>query len=78
MTYTKETYQKFINDLYKNKDEKYQKFHSKLLKNEDITVIGIRTPVLKKLAKEISKNDYQSFIKQNTHQTYEEMQLREI
>ncbi len=75
MTYTKETYQKFINDLYKNKDEKYQKFHSKLLKNEDITVIGIRTPVLKKLAKEISKNDYQSFIKQNTHQTYEECVL---
>lgn len=72
MTYTKETYQNFINELYKNKDEKYKEFHSKLLKNENITVIGIRTPGLKKLAKEISKNDYQSFIKQNTHKTYEE------
>lgn len=72
MTYTKETYQNFINELYKNKDEKYKEFHSKLLKNKNITVIGIRTPDLKKLAKEISKNDYQSFIKQNTHKTYEE------
>ncbi len=75
MTYTKKEYQKFIDNLYQKQDKKYKQFHSKLLKNDKLKVIGIRTPELKKLAKEISKQDYQSFIKQNTHKTYEECVL---
>ncbi len=75
MTYNKKQYPELIKDLYKNKDEKYKQFHSKLLKNNNIKLIGIRTPELKKLAKEISKNDYKGFIKQNTHKTYEECVL---
>ena len=75
MIYNKKQYQELIKDLYKNKDEKYKQFHSKLLKNNNIELIGIRTPELKKIAKEISKNDYKSFIKQNTHKTYEECTL---
>jgi len=75
MTYNKKEYQKLIKDLYKNKDEQYKQFHSKLLKDNSIELIGIRTPELKKIAKEISKNDYKSFIKENTHQTYEECTL---
>jgi len=64
MTYNKKEYQKLIKDLYKNKDEQYKQFHSKLLKDNSIELIGIRTPELKKIAKEISKNDYKSFIRQ--------------
>lgn len=72
MIYTKKEYKNLINNLYTLKDEKYKQFHSKLLKDNNIELIGIRTPELKKIAKEISKNDYNSFIKQNTHKTYEE------
>jgi len=68
-------YQDIIDTLYNKKDEQYKKFHSKLLKNDKIKLIGVRTPELKKIAKEISKNDYKTFIKQNTHQTYEECTL---
>lgn len=75
MTYNKEEYQNLIKELYKKQDEKYKKFHSKLLKDDNIELIGIRTPDLKTFAKEISKNNYQSFIKQNTHKTYEECVL---
>lgn len=75
MIYTKEEYDKIINNLYNNQDKKYKEFHSKLLNNNTIELIGIRTPELKKLAKEISQNNYQSFIKQNNHKLYEENTL---
>lgn len=65
-------YNEFIKYLQSQKDIKYKKFHFKLLKNNKINLIGIRTPKLKEIAKEISKNDYQNFISNNTHETYEE------
>jgi len=72
---TKTKYQTILNILHDKKDEQYKKFHAKLLKNDKIKLIGVRTPELKKIAKEISKNDYNAFIKQNTHKTYEETLL---
>lgn len=75
MTYTKEKYQELMKDLYNQKDEGYQRFHQKLLKDDKIKTIGLRTPLLKKIAKNISKNDYLGFIKYNTHETYEETVL---
>lgn len=70
--WTKQTYNKFIKELYNNQDIEYQNFHKKLLNNDDITLIGIRVPTLRKIAKEIAKNDYLGYIKYCTHQTYEE------
>jgi len=70
--FDKNTYKSLINYLYKNRDEKYRNFHEKLLNNEEIILIGIRTPILRKIAKFIAKNDYMSFIKNNSHKTYEE------
>lgn len=64
-------YKNFINYLYTLKDEKYKNFHQKLLKNNNINLIGIRTPILKKLAKEISINP--NYYINNSHQTYEEI-----
>lgn len=75
MSFTKEKYQEFIKQLNNLHDEKYQKFQQRLLKDEKIKIIGVRTPELKKIAKQISKEDYLSFIKENTHQTYEESLL---
>ena len=42
--------------LFEMQDLKYRDFHSKLLPGIDReTIIGIRTPVLRKFAKEFSK-----------------------
>jgi len=68
-------YNIFINFLYSLKDEKYKEFHFKLLKDKNINLIGIRVPILKKIAKEIAKKDYKSFIKNNTCSTYEEIMI---
>lgn len=46
--------QKQLFDLH---DEKYKSFHAKLIPNIDSDkIIGIRTPVLRKFAKEFAKN----------------------
>ena len=46
------TYEEALNRLYACADEKYRAFHKRLLKNDAINVIGVRTPVLRALAKE--------------------------
>ena len=46
------TYEEVLSRLKENSDGEYRAFHSKLLKNDSINLIGIRTPVLRKLAKE--------------------------
>ena len=44
-------------ELFKLRDLKYRNFHSKLMPGIDKeTIIGIRTPVLRKFAKEFAKN----------------------
>lgn len=70
--WVKEDYQEFLVYLFSYQDEQYRLFHGKLLKNDNIVNIGVRTPVLKKIAKEISKGNYESFIKCIKHQYYEE------
>lgn len=44
-------YQEFLAELKSYEDEEYREFHKRLLKNGDIKVIGVRVPVLRKLAK---------------------------
>lgn len=73
INWTKQTYQTFINELQKQADQKYKEFHSTLIKDDNL--IGIKTPILRDIAKQISKGNYQSFLKENTHQTYEEIIL---
>ena len=70
--WNKENYQKFLDYLDANKDLKYREFHYKLLKDNSINFIGVRTPMLKEVAKQISKTNYTDFIKLNTLKTYEE------
>ena len=66
----KDNYELFIKYLYSYQDIDYLKFHSKLVK--DKFIIGIRIPILKKIAMEISKSNYDDFIKYNRHKSYEE------
>lgn len=44
--------------LQENKDEKYAEFQSRLIPTVPAdTIIGVRTPVLRKLAKELKKDE---------------------
>lgn len=72
IVWDKESYQEFLKYLYSLQDLKYRDFHSSLGINKKY-LIGIRTPILKKIALDISKGDYNGFIKLNRHETYEEI-----
>lgn len=70
--WNKETYKIFIKYLFELKDDNYKKLQEKIIKNDNIKIIGIRIPILKKIAKDISTEDYNNFIKYNTHKYLEE------
>ena len=72
--YHKEQIQK---ELFALQDLKYRDFHSKLLPGVDKEIIiGIRTPVLRKFAKEFSKRkEAEEFLQDLPHQYYEENNL---
>ena len=72
--YHKEQLQK---ELFALQDLKYRDFHSKLLPGIDKeSIIGIRTPVLRKFAKEFSKRkEAEEFLQDLPHQYYEEINL---
>ena len=75
MKWNKQTYAELIEYLYSNADETYRDFTRKLLNDNKTTVIGIRIPKLRKIARYIVKNDYKGFIKYNSHTTHEEKLL---
>ena len=63
--------------LFELQDVEYKKFHQKLMPtvNEE-SVIGVRTPVLRKFAKEFSKRENaDEFLKNLPHKYYEENNL---
>ena len=70
---TSSDYKKIIDYLYSNSDLKYKKFHCSLKGANEM--IGVRTNILKDIAKEISKHDYLSFIKLNKKYYYEEKSI---
>lgn len=64
-------------ELFKLQDIKYRDFQSKLIPGvEPNTVIGVRTPELRKLAKKLLKaDDISDFLKILPHQYFDENQL---
>lgn len=65
-------YPEFISYLKSLKEDRIIKYNKKLIftKNE---IIGIPTQELRKIAKNIAKGDYLSFLKNTTHKYYEEI-----
>ncbi len=63
--------------LFSLQDEKYRDFQAKLIPGYDAsTMIGVRTPELKKLAKEMVKNEgIQEFLSDLPHKYFDENQL---
>lgn len=56
-------------------DEEYKKFHSRLCPGKD-NIIGVRLPLLRKLAIKISKGDWRKYIKEAKNEYYEEILLQ--
>ena len=67
-------------ELFSLRDLKYKEFHQKLMPTvSPDKVIGIRTPVLRKFAKDFSKREEaESFIKNLPHKYYEEDNLHAV
>ena len=70
--WNKETYQKYINYLISIKENKYKEFHTKLCFTK-YEILGIRLPIIRKIAKEISKTNYEDFLKLTKSKYYEEV-----
>jgi 3-methyladenine DNA glycosylase AlkD len=56
-------------------DAKYREFNKKIVRDETVEFIGVRAPELRKIAKQIGKNDYAGFVKFNKHEYFEETLL---
>ena len=64
-----------IEKLFKLQDKKYQELQYRTIPNIE-NIIGVRTPELRKLAKELVKeNNYKSFLEELPHKYFDENQL---
>lgn len=61
--------------LFEKQDLKYKEFHSSLCPNVD-KIIGVRVPELRKMAKEVAAQNYESFFEQVKDEYYEELVLQ--
>ena len=69
--------EEIINELFKMQDEKYRDFNSKLIPTVDKeSMIGVRTPELRKYAKQLVKReDVREFLHSVPHKYFDENQL---
>lgn len=65
------------NFLFENSDKQYAKFQSKIVSTvQSESIIGVRTPILRKKAKEMFKSgEYTDFLSQLPHKYFEENQI---
>ena len=66
------SYKVFIDYLFSNRDTKYRDFHSSLGVSN---VIGVRTPLLKNIAKDISRGNYNEFLELLDTNYYDEITI---
>ena len=65
--------------LFALQGEKYREFHAELIPTVDKeTIIGVRVPVLRKLAKELDEKTIAIILQSLPHKYYEENQLHVI
>lgn len=67
-------YREYINYLISIGEEEYKKFNSRIIFTK-YEMLGIRLPKLRKIAKDISKKDYKSFLKISGNTYYEEVMI---
>lgn len=75
----KNTYKSFVSYLKTFQDLDYRSFHSHLIPDCPAEkFIGIRTPVLRKIGKEISKGDFLGFLRFAENNYYEEIIIQAV
>ena len=68
--------EKIVKELFEMQDEKYRDFQSALIPGSDLEkVIGIRTPLLRKYAKNLPLEDAKAFLLELPHEYFDENQL---
>jgi 3-methyladenine DNA glycosylase AlkD len=68
--------EKIVKELFEMQDEKYRDFQSTLIPGSDLEkVIGIRTPLLRKYAKNLPLEDAKAFLLELPHEYFDENQL---
>ena len=65
-------YRRFKEYLCSLGDEEYKKFNQKIIPDTQ-NIIGIRIPVLRKIAKEIAKGDYEKYLALEKGDVHEEI-----
>ena len=75
--WNKKSYKEFIKFLKSLKDDKYKDFHSKLTDTK-YEIIGIRVPIMKRIAKEICKTNIEKFFELIENAYYEEVFIEGI
>lgn len=74
--WNKESYKEFVDYLISIKDEKYKEFHSSLCLNCQYEILGIKLPILRKIAKDISKTNIEEFLDVSKDNYYEEVMIQ--
>ncbi len=74
--WSEKTYKSFVKYLMSLQDLKYREFHTSLVLNSKYEFIGIRTPIMKDVAKQISKGDIEEFLKYAQDKYYEEIMIQ--
>ena len=75
-TWNKEKYNKYIEYLKSLQDKEYKEFHSSLILNSQYEIIGVRVPMMREIAKIISKNNnIENFLKNVQNKYYEEVMI---
>jgi len=75
-SWNKSTYKEFINNLFKLQDLKYKEFHSSLVSNSRYEMIGIRVPIMREIAKKVSKTSIEEYLKYAQDMYYEEVMIQ--
>ena len=75
-TWNKETYKIFIKYLFSLKDIKYKDFNKSIILNSKYEMIGIRLPIMRDIAKKISKTNIEDFLKYSNNKYYEEIMIQ--
>ena len=69
--------EEIINQLNELKDEEYKEFHKKLC-NTKYEILGVRLPLLRDIAKKLSKDNWREFILNSKDNFYEEVMIQAL
>ena len=73
--WNKDNYNEFIKYLLSLEDIKYRDFNKSIVLNSKYEMIGIRLPIMRDIAKKISKTNIEEFLKNIKDKYYEEVMI---